>query len=73
VAIIGPNDESMTRRHAVKEFRCGEIVPGCQTVFHAESEEEILEEVAEHARDEHGMDVVPPEVVDEVRSRIAEV
>jgi predicted small metal-binding protein len=57
----------------VKEFRCGEIVPGCETVFQAESDKEILEQVAVHARDEHGMDVVPPEVADEVRDRIAEV
>ena len=46
----------------MKEFRCGEIVPGCETVFEAESEEQILREVAEHAREEHGMDEVPPEV-----------
>ena len=36
------------------------------------SEEEILEQVAVHAREEHGMDEVRPDVVDNVRARITE-
>ena len=56
----------------MKEFRCGEIVPGCDTRFEAASEEEILEQVAVHAREEHGMDEVPPDVADNVRARITE-
>ena len=56
----------------MKEFRCGDLVPGCPTKFEGESEDEILEQVAVHARDEHGMDEVPPEVVDQVVARISE-
>ena len=56
----------------MKEFRCGAIVPGCDAKFEAASEEEILEQVAVHAREEHGMDEVPPDVVDNVRARITE-
>jgi predicted small metal-binding protein len=56
----------------VKEFRCGDIVPGCPTKFEGESNDEILEQVAVHARNEHGMDEVPPEVVDQVVARISE-
>ena len=56
----------------MKEFRCGDLVPGCTTTFQGESEDEILEQVAVHARDEHGMDEVPPEVVDEMRAGISE-
>jgi predicted small metal-binding protein len=56
----------------MKEFRCGEIVPGCDARFESESEDEILREVRTHARDEHGMPEVPPEVVDQVRARIVE-
>ena len=56
----------------MKEFRCGDLVPGCTSTFQGESEEEILEQVAVHARDEHGMDEVPPEVVDQVVARISE-
>jgi predicted small metal-binding protein len=68
-----PQGESTRRRRAVKEFRCGDLVPGCTTTFQGESESEILEQVAVHARDEHGMDEVPPEVVDEVRAGISDV
>lgn len=56
----------------MKEFRCGELVPGCAATFHGESDEEILEQVAGHARQDHGMDEVPPEVVDEIRAVISE-
>ena len=53
----------------MKEFRCGELVPGCGATFQGESEDEILEQIAAHARDEHGMDEVPPEVVDKIRAQ----
>ena len=56
----------------MKEFRCGEIVPGCETRIEGESEDEILRKVAVHARDAHAMDSVPPEVADDIRSRISE-
>lgn len=56
----------------MKEFRCGEIVPRCDVTFEGASEEEILEQVTVHAREEHGMDEVPPDVADNVRARITE-
>jgi predicted small metal-binding protein len=56
----------------VKEFRCGVLVPGCYATFQGESEDEILRQVVVHAREEHGMDQVPPEVVDEIRAEISE-
>lgn len=56
----------------MKEFKCGELVPGCDTVIQGESDEEILEKTAVHAREEHGMDEVPPEVQDTVRASIVE-
>ena len=57
----------------MREFRCGQLVPGCDAVFHGESNDEILVQVATHARDEHGMDEVPPEVVDTIHASISEV
>jgi predicted small metal-binding protein len=56
----------------MKEFKCGALVPGCAAAFEGESEEEILQRIAAHARDEHGMDEVPPEVVDKIRASISE-
>jgi predicted small metal-binding protein len=54
----------------MKEFSCGAVVPGCTAEFEGETEEAILQQVAIHARDDHGMDDVPPEVVDQVRASI---
>ena len=56
----------------MKEFSCGELVPGCWATFQGESDDEILQQVTVHARNEHGMDEVPPEVVDRIRTRISE-
>jgi predicted small metal-binding protein len=57
----------------MKQFACGSVVPGCTAQFQAESEDEILGHVATHAREEHGMDEVPAEVVEKVRANIVEV
>jgi predicted small metal-binding protein len=56
----------------MKEFRCGELVPGCSAAFEAESETELLQHISAHARDEHGMDEVPPEIVDKIRASIVD-
>ena len=56
----------------MKEFRCGVLVPGCAAAFEGESEEELLQRISAHAREEHGMDEVPPEVVDQIRAAISE-
>ena len=56
----------------MKEFKCGQLVPGCETVIDGQSDDEIVAEVAVHARDAHGMDEVPPEVEDKVRAAIVE-
>ena len=56
----------------MKEFSCGAVVSGCTATFSAETEDEILARVAEHARVDHGMDTVPPEVVAQVRAHITD-
>ena len=54
----------------MKTFTCGAVVAGCTASFSAETEEEILEQVARHARDEHGMSEVPDEVVRQVLANL---
>jgi predicted small metal-binding protein len=54
----------------VKEFDCGSVVVGCEVQFVADDEDEILAQVAEHARAEHGIDPPPPELVEQVRRHI---
>jgi predicted small metal-binding protein len=57
----------------MKQFKCGDVVPGCEWVARGEGEEELFEEIQSHAHNAHGMDEVPPEVVDIIRERITEV
>lgn len=54
----------------MKQFACGSVVPGCGAVFTAEDEEGLLQQVAAHARDDHGLASVPPELVEQVRRNI---
>jgi predicted small metal-binding protein len=57
----------------VKQFRCGDVVPGCEWVARNEDEQQLFEEIHTHARDAHGMDEVPPEVLDAIQGVITEV
>ncbi len=57
----------------MKEFSCGAVVPGCSAVFHANDDDGILSQVAIHARDDHGLESVPAELVDAVRANIKQL
>jgi predicted small metal-binding protein len=54
----------------MKTFACGAVVPGCTATFTAETEEGILEQVARHAREDHGLAEVPEELVRQVRANL---
>lgn len=54
----------------MKEFCCGDVVPGCTARFRGETDEEILEQVARHAHDDHGLEQVPQALVDQVLASI---
>ena len=54
----------------MKKFSCGDVVPGCQARFEGDDEDAILQQVAKHAAEDHGMNAVPPEVVQQVRDKI---
>ena len=55
----------------MKTFSCGTVVPGCTATFSADSEAGILEQVARHARADHGLTEVPDELVAQVRAHIS--
>ena len=52
---------------------CGRVDPstGCSHVVRGETEEELMKNVAEHAR-EHGIVEVTPELMERVRANIQE-
>jgi predicted small metal-binding protein len=61
-----------TGRDQVKGFVCGAMVPSCDAVLEAVSEEALIVDIVAHARDAHGMHEVPPEVMDAIRATITD-
>jgi predicted small metal-binding protein len=57
----------------VKQFKCGDVVLGCEWVTRSDDDQELFESIHSHARETHGMDEVPPEVVDAINDAITEV
>jgi predicted small metal-binding protein len=54
----------------MKEFACGDVVPGCSATFLGPDDGSILEQVGRHAGREHGLSEVGPELVAAVREKI---
>ena len=54
----------------MKELRCREIGFDCDAVVRAESEEEVMRQVAEHARKVHGLDNITDDTAEKIRSTI---
>lgn len=50
----------------MRQFSCGDVVPGCTKVFTAPSDAVLLDEVADHAARDHGMTSVPRSLLDSV-------
>jgi predicted small metal-binding protein len=51
---------------------CRDLGFDCEGVVRAEAEEELLQQVAEHAKSIHGLEEVTDEVVEKVKSVIRE-
>lgn len=56
----------------MKQFACGNVVPGCDGVVTGETDDQVLEAAARHAAEAHGMSEVPDEVVAAIRSGITD-
>ena len=52
----------------MKEFSCGDVVPGCTMSFRSPGEAELLEAVAAHARADHGLTTIPDSLIAQVRA-----
>ncbi|UCC71889.1 MAG: DUF1059 domain-containing protein [Gemmatimonadota bacterium] len=53
-----------------KELRCRDLGMNCSQVIRAETEEELLERVAEHALTVHGIDVVQAGMLEQLQAVI---
>jgi predicted small metal-binding protein len=49
---------------------CGDVVEGCATTFEAGSEDELMARVADHARDDHGVTEISPELAEQVKGAV---
>ena len=50
---------------------CGDAVPGCTARFEDDSREGVLEQVVAHARNDHGVEEVTPDMLAAIGANIA--
>lgn len=55
-----------------KSLRCNDVIPGCSYVVHADTEEEVMRQTAEHARLEHNIRRITPEITAMMRAAVRE-
>lgn len=55
-----------------KMLRCRDVGFDCGAEVRAETQDEILAQVVAHAREAHGIEAVPPEVVERAIAAIRE-
>jgi predicted small metal-binding protein len=58
------------RFNMAKVLHCGDVVGSCDFVARGESEQEVLEQAAEHARTEHNLHEITPEIASKVKAAI---
>ena len=51
-------------------FRCKDIGMVCDFEATAETEDELMKKIAEHAREAHNMETIPPDVMEKVKKAI---
>jgi len=51
---------------------CGDVMPGCAAHFEADSKDELMGQVVTHAREDHGVEEVTPEIAQAVEGAIKE-
>ncbi len=57
----------------MKQFACGDVVPGCTSTFRESSDAEILAKVAKHAHEDHGLTDISADLVAAVKKNIHDV
>jgi len=56
-----------------KILRCRDVGVDCNEVIRAETEEELMRKVAEHAKTVHGMSEISPDLAAKVKAAIKDV
>jgi predicted small metal-binding protein len=55
-----------------KILKCGDLMPGCDEAIEGRDTDEVLEKAERHARKEHNMTLIPPNVVSRMEAAIRE-
>ena len=55
-----------------KEMRCSDLMPGCDKVIEGRDEKEVMAKAAEHARRDHDIQDMTPDLQEKVRGAIHE-
>jgi predicted small metal-binding protein len=55
-----------------KELRCGDLMPGCNRVIEGKDEKEVMAKATEHARSEHNVRNLTPDLEQKIRGAIHE-
>ena len=53
-----------------KVLRCGDLMTGCNTVIEGKDVAEVMAKGAEHAKKDHGLAAIPPDMVAKVQAAI---
>lgn len=56
----------------MKELRCSDLNPGCDVRVEGQDESEVMAKAAEHARRDHGMEQIPPDIARKAQAAIRE-
>ena len=57
----------------MKQFCCGDVVPGCKATFEAHDEGSLFGMIAVHARVDHGLAEISPALLAQVRANVRDV
>jgi predicted small metal-binding protein len=53
-------------------FKCKDIGMDCPFEASAPTEDELMKKIAQHAKEAHGMETVPPETMEKIKKAIKE-
>ena len=54
----------------MKVLRCADLMPGCKAVVEGKDVNEVMAKATEHAKKDHGMNAIPPDMAAKVKAAI---
>lgn len=53
-----------------KVLKCGDLMPGCDTVIVGKDADDVFAKAEAHARKDHNMMIIPPSVMSQIEANI---